>query len=315
MRTRYFLLLIPILTIAQTEDPLEYFPHKTGDMWEYFWYDLEFPDTLQNFNISDSVDAEGYIYVTQSARFINPIQPPALLGDSVVYKIDKSYNVFCLTCPLQEQFLYKLDAKRGDQWVSWIYQDSTIVYGYEMVRVMEVEEYELFGTNVLVKSYGYYFTHDSTDTTGLSRLGISLAKGLGLWSKGGGDAVGQIYLRGCVINDTLYGDTTDVITSLNISPEYVPIGFELYQNYPNPFNPSTTIYFKLPSANYISLVVYDAMGNEIKRLIDNEWTISGSHKIIWDGKSNSGLNVASGVYYYSLISHGTRVARSMILLK
>src|SRR3990170_768958 len=303
MRKFYFLLVIPILTIAQTEDPLEYFPHKTGDMWEYFWYDLEYPDTLQNFTISDSVDAEGNIYVTQSARSINPIKPDLYLGDSAVYKIDKSYNVFCLTRPPQEQFLYKLHAQQGDQWVSWIYYDSMSgIYGYEMVRVAEVWEDELFGIKTTFKYFNYYYAPDSTDTLGLTRIGSILAKGFGLWWKGGGDAIGDIYLRGCVINDTLYGDTTDVITSLRISSEDIRIGFELNQNYPNPFNPSTTISFKLPSSNNVSLIVYDEMGKEIRRLIGNEWTSGGNHKIFWDGKSDSNQIVASGVYYYSLVS-------------
>jgi len=315
MKTIFCYIILSSTMLAQTEDPLEYFPYKTGNMWEYFWYDLEYPDTLQNFNISDSVDAEGNIYVTQSARFINPIKPPGLLGDSAVYKIDKSYNVFCLTRPPQEQFLYKLNAQQGDQWVSWIYQDSNEIYGYEMVRVAEVWEDELFGIKTTFKSYVYYYAPDSTDTLGLTRIGSILAKGFGLWWKGGGDAIGDIYLRGCVINDTLYGDTTDVITSLRISSEDIRIGFELNQNYPNPFNPSTTISFKLPSSNNVSLIVYDEMGKEIRRLIGNEWTSGGNHKIFWDGKSDSNQIVASGVYYYSLVSDGTRITRSMILLK
>ena len=315
MRTRYFLLLIPILTIAQTEDPLEYFPHKIGDMWEYFWYDLEYPDTLQNFTISDSIDAEGNIYITQSARFINPTKPPALLGDSVVYMIDKSYNVFCLTCPVYERFLYKLDAQQGYQWVMYKSEiDSTHTW-YEIARVAEVREDMLFGKNTTIKNFVYYGTNDSTDTSGLSSYASELASGFGLWWRGGGDAVGQIYLQGCVINDTLYGDTTDVIASVRIASEDIPDGFELYQNYPNPFNPPTTISIKLPASNNISLIVYDAMGNEIKRLIDNEWTFGGNHRIIWNGKSNSNQIVTSGVYYYSLISNGMRITRSMILLK
>lgn len=315
MKIINLILLTPILVIAQTEDPLEYFPHKTGDMWEYFWYDLEYPDTLQNFNIRDSLDAEGNIYVTQSARFINPIKPPGLLGDSAVYKIDKSYNVFDLTRPHSRSILYKLDAQQGDQWVSWIYQDSSEIYGYEMVRIAEVWEDVLFGINTTFKSYVYYYAPDSTDTLGLTRIGRTLARGFGLWWMGGGDAIGDIYLRGCVINDTLYGDTTLVITSVRISSKNLPIGFELYQNFPNPFNSSTTISFKLPSSNNASLIVYDAMGTEIKRLIDNEWTSGGNHKIFWDGKSDSNQIVSSGVYYYSLISDGTRITRSMILLK
>ena len=67
MNSKLIYLLFSIsLTLlkAQVPNPLEFFPHKEGDMWEYFWNDLQYPDTVQNFNIHDSVDAEGNIYIT-----------------------------------------------------------------------------------------------------------------------------------------------------------------------------------------------------------------------------------------------------------
>lgn len=145
MKTLIIIFALTSFTFAQEEDPLKYFPYKTGDMWEYFWYDTQFPDTLQNFNIKDSIDAKGNIYLWQSARFINPIAPPALLSDTAIYKVDTSYNVFCLTCPIENQFLYKLNAQKDDQWVVHIYQDSSSIYGYEMARVRKVWNDELFG--------------------------------------------------------------------------------------------------------------------------------------------------------------------------
>lgn len=149
----------------------------------------------------------------------------------------------------------------------------------------------------------------------MGRGGDVLAYGYGLWSRGGGDAIGDIYLKGCVLNDTLYGDTTNIVTSIEDFSENSPAQFELYPNYPNPFNPSTTISFNLHNSGNISLVIYDAMGREINRLIDNEWTNYGNHKIDWDGRSSSGQIVSSGVYYYSLVSKGERIIRPMILMK
>jgi hypothetical protein len=322
MKLYYFfisIILISKITLAQLfDDPLKYFPYKTGDMWEYYWDDSQYPDTLQNFNIKDSVDAEGNIYVTQSARFINPIKPPALLSDTAIYKIDTSFNVFCLTCPIENQYLYKLNAQQGDQWVAHIYQDSSNVYGYEMVRVERVWEDELFfgsGIYSTFKAFVYYYAPDSTDTLGLTRYGTVLTKNFGLWSKGGGDAVGDIFLKGCVINDTLYGDTTNVITSVKDLSENLPVDFELYPNFPNPFNPKTTISFKIKSSQIISLIVYDMMGKEVKRLIDNEYYYSGIYKKDWNSKNNSNQLVSSGVYYYRLISGSVNSTRSMILMK
>lgn len=315
MKTLLIFFTLTAFAFAQDEDPLKYFPYKTGDMWEYFWYDTQFPDTLQNFNIKDSIDAEGNIYLWQSARFINPIAPPALLSDTSLYKIDTSYNVFCLNCSIENRFHYKLNANKGEQWVVHIYQDSSSIYGYEMAIVREVWSDELFGKQTTFKYIAYYYAPDSTDTLGLVRYGVILAKDFGIWWKGGGDAVGDIYLKGCVINDTLYGDTTKIITSVKDLSLSTPEDFELYPNYPNPFNPSTTIIFKIKNSKTISLIIYDLMGKEVKRLIDNEFYYSGSYKTSWNGKNNSNQSVASGVYYFRLIGDIIIITRSMVLMK
>jgi len=320
MKSFILFLILTSLTFSQTEDPLKYFPYKTGDMWEYYFDDLEYPDTVQMFNIKDSIDFEGNIFVTQFARRINPIQEPLLFSDTTTYKIDTSFNVFAPPSYgggpfiMEDFILYKLDAKQVDQWV--IYDYSKVGgNGYELARVREVWEDELFGKQTTFKYITYYYSEDSTDTLGLDRYGVILSYGFGLWWKGGGDAIGDVYLKGCVINDTLYGDTTNIITSVKDLSENIPTQFELYQNSPNPFNPSTTISFNLQASDNISLIVYDIMGREIKRLIDYKWINYGNHNIIWDGKSNSGQTASSGVYYYSLISKGQRITRSMILLK
>lgn len=161
----------------------------------------------------------------------------------------------------------------------------------------------------------YYYAPDSTDTLGLVRYSITLAYSFGLYYKGSGDAVGDIYLKGCVINDTLYGDTTNVVTSVKDLSENTPKDFELYPNYPNPFNPSTSISFKINNSQTISLVIYDLMGKEVKRLIDNEFHYSGSYKTNWNGKNTSNQSVASGVYYFRLIGDGIIITRSMVLMK
>lgn len=311
MKSFIVFILFSSLLFAQENEALKYFPYKTGDMWEYFWYDLQFPDTLQNFNIKDSVDADGNIFVTQYSRFINPISPGALLPDTAVYKIDTSFNVFCLTCEFENELLYKLNAQRGDQWVIWDYHGG----GYEMARVSDVWEDEILGVQTVFKTYKYYYAQDSTDTLGiLARYGADLAEGFGLTWMGSGEAIGSIYLIGSVIDNILYGDTTS-ITAVTDLPDNIPLQFELYPNYPNPFNPSTTISFDLNIANNISLIVYDAMGREIKRLTDYEFFYPGKHQIVWDGKNNSNQSVSSGVYYYKLFFGSTNKTRSMILLK
>jgi len=69
-----------------------------------------------------------------------------------------------------------------------------------------------------------------------------------------------------------------------------PKDFKLYQNYPNPFNPTTIIAFELPENNFIRLVIYDVLGNEVITLVNGEKR-PGRYEIIFDGSF-----LASGIY-------------------
>ncbi|MCB0723783.1 MAG: T9SS type A sorting domain-containing protein [Ignavibacteriae bacterium] len=88
-------------------------------------------------------------------------------------------------------------------------------------------------------------------------------------------------------------------------------GYFLEQNYPNPFNPSTTIRFGLPTQSLVSLKVYDVTGREVANLIDNEQMNAG---VITKNFNAKGL--ASGIYFYSLITDNNVVSgKKMILIK
>ncbi|OGU77132.1 MAG: hypothetical protein A2W11_11295 [Ignavibacteria bacterium RBG_16_35_7] len=89
----------------------------------------------------------------------------------------------------------------------------------------------------------------------------------------------------------------------------IPIRFALYQNFPNPFNPTTVISWQLPISGYVSLKVYDVLGNEITTLV-NEEKPAGSNEIEFDA---SGL--PSGIYFYKLQAGNFVETKKMILLK
>jgi len=75
--------------------------------------------------------------------------------------------------------------------------------------------------------------------------------------------------------------------------------FRLSQNYPNPFNPHTTIRYELPCKARVKLEVYDVLGRLVSTLVDLEQEM-GSYEVKWDGKSDDGLALASGIYFYRL---------------
>jgi len=90
--------------------------------------------------------------------------------------------------------------------------------------------------------------------------------------------------------------------------------FMLYQNYPNPFNPETKIRFSLPGpsikrAQAVKLVIFDILGRELKTLV-NEQLQPGTYEIDFDA-----TYLASGVYFYRLISEGYSLTRTMMLIK
>ncbi|HMR42025.1 MAG TPA: T9SS type A sorting domain-containing protein [Ignavibacteria bacterium] len=94
----------------------------------------------------------------------------------------------------------------------------------------------------------------------------------------------------------------------------VPLGFSLNQNYPNPFNPGTIINYKCSMFNFISLKVYDALGNELAVLV-NENKPAGSYEVEFSTAS-SGMDLSSGIYFYSLYADGVLIdTKRMVLLK
>lgn len=89
----------------------------------------------------------------------------------------------------------------------------------------------------------------------------------------------------------------------------VPKKLELTQNYPNPFNPSTVIKYQLSSPEFVTLKVYDAIGNEVATLV-NEQKAAGNYEVRFDGSK-----LASGMYVYQLNAGESVITKKMILMK
>ena len=94
----------------------------------------------------------------------------------------------------------------------------------------------------------------------------------------------------------------------------IPSGFTLAQNYPNPFNPVTRIDFTIPAFASVNLLVYDLKGYLVRTIVDESLS-AGAHSVKWDGKNDSGIPVASGVYLYRLSSADFSQSRRMLYIK
>ena len=86
------------------------------------------------------------------------------------------------------------------------------------------------------------------------------------------------------------------------------------QNYPNPFNPITNIKYELYKEEFVSITIYDMLGNEVKNLVSSNQS-PGFKSIQWNSTNNQGEPVSAGVYLYSIEAGNFRQDKKMILLK
>ncbi|MFZ5981021.1 MAG: T9SS type A sorting domain-containing protein, partial [Candidatus Zixiibacteriota bacterium] len=98
-----------------------------------------------------------------------------------------------------------------------------------------------------------------------------------------------------------------------ISP-LLPGMLTLYQNYPNPFNPETVISFALPKTAPMRLEIFNILGQKVTTLLDRPMP-AGINTVVWDGHSESGGKVSTGVYLYRLQSGSFTQTKKMLLLK
>jgi hypothetical protein len=92
-------------------------------------------------------------------------------------------------------------------------------------------------------------------------------------------------------------------------PLNLPLSYELEQNYPNPFNPTTTIAFTLPVIEFVSLKIYNVLGNEVADLAGKEY-MKGKHNIVFNADK-----FVSGMYFYKIQTPGFTKMRKMMLVK
>ena len=89
----------------------------------------------------------------------------------------------------------------------------------------------------------------------------------------------------------------------------LPQRYKLEQNYPNPFNPATQIVFEIPSGEFVSLRIFNMLGQQVAVLV-NEQRPAGAYTVTF--RAN---NLPSGMYFYRLIAGSFQQTRKLLLLK
>ena len=171
---------------------------------------------------------------------------------------------------------------------TWATVDSGLTNPY-------VQSFAVSGTNLFAGTFGgsiFLSTNNGTSWTAVDS-GFSHAPVYSLAVSGTNLFAGTWY------NGVWRRPLSEMIASVIFLPDQIPSGFRLAQNFPNPFNPSTTIQFGLLSASYVTLKIYNILGQEVATLL-NEKRDAGQHSIQWNARG-----LPSGVYFYCLYAHPT----------
>lgn len=106
---------------------------------------------------------------------------------------------------------------------------------------------------------------------------------------------------------TLY--INDLVSSIENEETIIPENITLYQNYPNPFNPTTNILIELKANAFVSLEVFNSIGQRVAVLLNNQLS-AGSTNVSFDASS-----LSTGVYLYRLNANGVTIGKKMMLIK
>lgn len=107
----------------------------------------------------------------------------------------------------------------------------------------------------------------------------------------------------------IFKTTNGGLTFVTTLSSEIPVRFSLNQNYPNPFNPVTVIRFHAAERTTVKLIVYDALGRQIETLVAEELN-AGSYETEFNGEG-----LASGVYFYKLLTEKMSITKKMLLIK
>ena len=164
-----------------------------------------------------------------------------------------------------------------------------------------VNAFAVSATNLFAGTWGGVFVSTNNGTswmavnTGLASNVVRALAVLGTNLFAGGNGVWRRSL-------------SEMITSASPTAP-LPTEFVLEQNYPNPFNPSTTIRYALPHASFVTLTVYNTLGQQVAQLV-NEQQQAGYHDVVFRGDG-----LASGVYFYRLQASSFVDVKKLLILK
>mgnify|MGYP005725392901 CR=1 FL=1 len=159
---------------------------------------------------------------------------------------------------------------------------------------------------------------DSSDVAAIVPGGIRVY-GLDIGADLDGNGVEEIIFsrgstRGGHNAPALYFAERQLITTGIEDEGAIPQTYSLQQNFPNPFNPETSITFSLPTVTHVDLEIFNVLGQKVRTLVNGTREAS-VHTVVWDGKSNNGIQAPSGIYFYRLKTQEFNDTKRMLLIR
>jgi len=194
--------------------------------------------------------------------------------------------------------LTSFTATAGDGKVTlkWVTESEIENLGFNMYRSLNSNRQYTIINNQLIQGAG-----NSSSRHEYEYVDRDVTNGIKYWYK---------------LEDVDYSGNTELHGPISATPvkRAAPKEFRLYPNYPNPFNPITTISYDLPKDGYVELVVYNMRGEKVATLMQGNQE-AGSYRLNWDGTSQSGDMVASGIYFLRIASGNYCRTDKMIFIR
>jgi hypothetical protein len=293
-----------IKSLPVPQEVLNYYPLAIGNKWVFHHSTVSY-DPYPNYSYQIDVKEVLGDTIASNGKHYYKVNDETIWESSVLERIDSSegkvYRYYEDTSlPESEYVAYDLLAEIGDTISSFRTGFNTVLF----TTMYAEATFNKFGLTKPKKVFEEYTLHPPI---------FSLTQDIGLDSIYSYFDFGETYitLKGCIIDGVVYGDTTTVGVEDDESP--IANKFRLEQNYPNPFNPSTSIQYAIGSRQFVTLKVYDVLGNEIATLV-NEEKPAGEYEIEFNTSSIKHLP-SSGIYFYQLKAGSFIQTKKMILLK
>ncbi len=287
--------------IGQTNDMTLNFRSQKGDS-TYSIYSIrssDFGNTWNNFDTVSSIGNNSTLFLLRNYGNIQQVYESQRNGKSRIYSYVRSSASFTKTDSVLSSDYFNYYGMK-----SWMFP---FVFDSYVSHVTAVVRKSNDSTKILFDAVNPYYKDSITVGDTSKNPTIALNNGV----RSGFDYLFYaIFDKDSAGFTSLYYKTKIFVTgSITKTGNYISDKYNLYQNYPNPFNPTTKIKFEIPKQSDVKIIIFDAVGREVKNVTQSNLT-AGSYEYEFNGES-----LSSGIYYFKLETNDFSKTMKMVMVK